>query len=297
MGLNRPPIDAARFIGRCLVARKLISGRAGIAASAAGLPEYILNVHRRTCAISDAEFIRRLRAQRALVEISPGGIDARPTALRSSLSRLRAALLPGDARHDGIAQQPVDARLEEYGISIEPEAEAQPERQGAGVRWPLVNRLINGFGMGPALARDLERAGMPMTAAEYAMICIALGTVAFLIGAWRRRIACRTPWAARRACGRRPGRLCAGHLPALPGRGPCQAAGRSAPRGALPCWWARCGQAMGCRRRWRCWRSRCRRPPPWSSAASCGPSAWGCRCRGRWGRWPTGWAAMISTCW
>jgi tight adherence protein B len=39
--------------------------------------------------------------------------------------------------------------------------------------------------MGPALAHDLERAAMPMTAAEYAMICLGLGTVAFLIGAWR----------------------------------------------------------------------------------------------------------------
>ena len=133
----------------------------------------------------------------------------------------------------GSRNNAVDARLEEYGISIEPEAEAQPKGKRRR-SWPLVNQLINGFGMGPALARDLERAGMPMTAAEYAMICIVLGTAAFLIGAWRGGSLARTPWAARRAGGRRPGRLCAGHLPALPGGAPCQAAGRSAPRRALP---------------------------------------------------------------
>jgi tight adherence protein B len=84
----------------------------------------------------------------------------------------------------GARNNAVDARLEEYGISIELEAEAQPKGKSRR-SWPLVNQFINGFGMGPALARDLERAGMQMTAAEYALICLVLGTVAFVIGAWR----------------------------------------------------------------------------------------------------------------
>ena len=84
----------------------------------------------------------------------------------------------------GARNNAVDARLEHYGIGIEPEAEAQPKGKSRRAL-PLVNQLINGFGMGPALARDLERAGMPMTAAEYALICLALGMAAFVIGAWR----------------------------------------------------------------------------------------------------------------
>ena len=84
----------------------------------------------------------------------------------------------------GARNNAVDARLEQYGIGIEPEAEAQPKGKSRRAL-PLVNQLINGFGMGPALARDLERAGMPMTAAEYALICLALGMAAFVIGAWR----------------------------------------------------------------------------------------------------------------
>ena len=49
----------------------------------------------------------------------------------------------------------------------------------------MINRLINGFGLGPMLATDLARADLKMTAAEYALICIAMGTAAALIGAWR----------------------------------------------------------------------------------------------------------------
>lgn len=85
-----------------------------------------------------------------------------------------------------VTRDPVEARLAQYGITLDAEADADAPAKGKGRRsLPLMNRLLDGFGMGPALAHDLERAGMPMTAAEYATICLGLGTVAFLIGAWR----------------------------------------------------------------------------------------------------------------
>jgi tight adherence protein B len=80
---------------------------------------------------------------------------------------------------------PVDARLKQYGVSLEMEPEAPQEKKGRQRSWSLVNRLINGFGLGSMLANDLARADLAMTAAEYAMICIAAGTVAASIGAWR----------------------------------------------------------------------------------------------------------------
>jgi tight adherence protein B len=82
-------------------------------------------------------------------------------------------------------RDPVDARLKEYGLSPEMEPEAAPAKKGSRRSWPVINRLINGFGLGPMLANDLARADLKMTAAEYAMICIAVGTVAGLIVAWR----------------------------------------------------------------------------------------------------------------
>jgi tight adherence protein B len=81
-------------------------------------------------------------------------------------------------------RDPVDARLKQYGVSLEMEPEAAQAKKGRRRNWPMINRLVNGFGLGSMLANDLARADLKMTAAEYAMICIAMGTVAFLIGAW-----------------------------------------------------------------------------------------------------------------
>jgi tight adherence protein B len=81
-------------------------------------------------------------------------------------------------------RDPVDARLKQYGVSLEMEPEAAPAKKGRRRSWPVINRVINGFGLGSMLANDLARADLKMTAAEYAMICIATGTAALLIGAW-----------------------------------------------------------------------------------------------------------------
>ena len=81
----------------------------------------------------------------------------------------------------------------------------------------MINRLINGFGLGPMLANDLARADLKMTAAEYAMICIAPGDG----GLSDRRLARgdRSSLPGRwSACRGRPGRLRADHLSADAGR-------------------------------------------------------------------------------
>jgi tight adherence protein B len=80
---------------------------------------------------------------------------------------------------------PVDARLKQYGVTGEI---AEATTGGAEVRprtWPVITRLINGFGFGPALAADLVRADVPLTAAELALIGVAAGLAGFILGGWR----------------------------------------------------------------------------------------------------------------
>jgi len=83
------------------------------------------------------------------------------------------------------ARDSVDARLKQYGVSL---AGEEPEpvqvKKGRKRSWPLISRLISGFGLGPMLATHLARADLPMTAAEYAVICITVGMAAGVIGAW-----------------------------------------------------------------------------------------------------------------
>jgi tight adherence protein B len=82
------------------------------------------------------------------------------------------------------ARDSVDARLDQYGISVDEVPAAEPKQKGRRT-FPLINRLINGFGLGPMLADSLDRAGLPMNAAEYGVICLAAGAVACALGTWR----------------------------------------------------------------------------------------------------------------
>jgi tight adherence protein B len=82
-------------------------------------------------------------------------------------------------------RDPVEARLTEYGVGQELEAAAESGPPGSRRKWPLVNRLLAGFGLGPALARRLMRADIPLTAAEFALIIMVPAALGFVIGTWR----------------------------------------------------------------------------------------------------------------
>lgn len=81
-------------------------------------------------------------------------------------------------------RDPVEARLTGYGgqgdaVSQDREAESSRPRLSG------MTRLVNGFGLGPALAMYLTRADMPLTAAEFALIVIGTAMLGLVIGAWR----------------------------------------------------------------------------------------------------------------
>lgn len=84
-------------------------------------------------------------------------------------------------------RDPLDARLAEYGLSeyvrgTRPARKEAPKEEG---RFPILNRLLSGYGLGEKLAHALMRADVPLTAAEFALFMLLLGGVGFLIGVWR----------------------------------------------------------------------------------------------------------------
>jgi tight adherence protein B len=83
------------------------------------------------------------------------------------------------------ARDPVDARLKQYGVTGEMADDAPDSVATRPRTWPVTTRLINGFGFGPALAADLVRADLPLTAAELALLAVVAGLGGFLLGAWR----------------------------------------------------------------------------------------------------------------
>lgn len=86
----------------------------------------------------------------------------------------------------GRRPDPVEARLEEYGLSGLAVGGVGDEPSQLWRRaWPGVNRLLNGLGVGPRLATDLARADLPLTAAEFALIVLGAGVFGFLLGTLR----------------------------------------------------------------------------------------------------------------
>ena len=87
----------------------------------------------------------------------------------------------------GRREDPVEARLREYGVSAQPAVSASDEASGADHRpaWPGVTRLLAGFGLGPRLATALAQADLPLTAAEFTVILLGAGFLGFFIGTVR----------------------------------------------------------------------------------------------------------------
>jgi len=83
-------------------------------------------------------------------------------------------------------RDPVDMRLQEYGVSTEAALPSDASATAASRRqWTGVTRLLYGFGFGPGLAAALTRAGLRLTAAEFALITASAGVLGFAIGAVR----------------------------------------------------------------------------------------------------------------
>ena len=84
-------------------------------------------------------------------------------------------------------RDPMEDRLAEYGLSdyVRGVRHTQTAAIKDGSRFPRLNRLLSGYGMGEKLAKDLMRADVPLTAAEFALITFILTIAAFFLGLWR----------------------------------------------------------------------------------------------------------------
>jgi tight adherence protein B len=79
----------------------------------------------------------------------------------------------------------MEERLKEYGLSEYVRLGKVKESPRDTGRFSSLNRLMTGFGAGEKLAESLMRADVPLTAAEFAVIMLALAGLGFMIGAWR----------------------------------------------------------------------------------------------------------------
>lgn len=82
-------------------------------------------------------------------------------------------------------RDPTEDRLREYGLSDYIKLgrqQAEPEQHK---RFALLDRLTHGFGMDEKLGKLLVAADVPLTVGECAFLMLAIGTVGFVIGAWR----------------------------------------------------------------------------------------------------------------
>ena len=82
-------------------------------------------------------------------------------------------------------RDPVEERLDEYGLSAHSlaGASAPAAARRYGVRG--ARKLFFPFGLGPRLALALTRADLPLTATEFSFIIIALVASGFIVGTWR----------------------------------------------------------------------------------------------------------------
>jgi tight adherence protein B len=81
-------------------------------------------------------------------------------------------------------RDPVMARLTEYGEDgdLAGGEDAAIRKRG---RFPLTQRLVNGFGLGPKLALALSRADLALTAAEFIMIVLLIFVLGVVLGTLR----------------------------------------------------------------------------------------------------------------
>lgn len=78
-------------------------------------------------------------------------------------------------------KDPVDERLAEYGSDSAPLRKDSMEAEAPSFRRRL-NRLLLNLGLGPNQAELLSQADLPLTAAEFTLIIVGLGSLAFLVG-------------------------------------------------------------------------------------------------------------------
>jgi tight adherence protein B len=80
---------------------------------------------------------------------------------------------------------PMEARLRQYGAGgiIVPGEELPEATVTTAKGLPVWGRLVNGFGVGPWLARALSEADVQMTSAEYALIVAGVAAIGFVVAA------------------------------------------------------------------------------------------------------------------
>lgn len=77
-------------------------------------------------------------------------------------------------------RDPMEARLAEYGLSdYVRQGKRNKETPEEKTRFAVLNRMLHGFGLGERLARALISADVPLTAAEFALLMLALGGAGF----------------------------------------------------------------------------------------------------------------------
>ncbi|MCC7352518.1 MAG: type II secretion system F family protein [Anaerolineae bacterium] len=82
-------------------------------------------------------------------------------------------------------EDPIEARLRQYS-GLTKNLPANPDTSPyATLRRPAltgINRIMQGFGLGPILAREIARADLPFTVAEFTMLILGAAFFGFLIG-------------------------------------------------------------------------------------------------------------------
>lgn len=82
-------------------------------------------------------------------------------------------------------EDPIEARLRQYSGLTRNLSAVPDTASNVTLRRPAlkgINRLMQGFGLGPVLAREIARADLPFTVAEFVMIILGAAFFGFLIG-------------------------------------------------------------------------------------------------------------------
>lgn len=82
-------------------------------------------------------------------------------------------------------QDSVEERLQQYGGMEIVASDVSGPGATAKPRMGCLTRLMNGFGLGPALADRLSRSNLALTVPEFALVVLGAAGVGFLLGTWR----------------------------------------------------------------------------------------------------------------